>query len=426
MFYSKVFLSCSILLSLTSFAEEAAMTPGKARVISQLQGLLTSSPIARMSIKAKQKEKAYLQIIKGSDGNSSLIYRSKNVQSRSLVDILENISSRIGRVEECRDENLIFFYDNDKKIEEARKILGALDLLTPQILVEAKVIEVYTNDKKEKEFSFDYNKGLRLNKTGTPQEGTVKFPVSESQPTVIDVSPFTSGISGSIDKFHFFLNWLTTTNDAQILSSPNLTVSLGSTASIVTGDDLPIQSTSTTGSTVNTDVKYRRTGIQLFVTPIRINKNSVKLQVNPEVSTVTKYESMGETKVPVISVRNVKTELTVNDGEIIMLGGLYSSENLTTVKKVPYLSDIPLLGWFFTSNSDSVVLKQLIFFLKVTILNGEKSSLVDVEENAESLQKSGSLLEKSRIFKARNPKDKKVKNENVKDEKEVGALDEEK
>ena len=422
MFYSKVFLSCSLLLSLNSFAEEGEMTPGKARVISQLQGLLTSSPIARMSIEAKKQEKAYLQIIKGSDGNSSLIYRSQNVQSRSLVDILENISSRSGRVEECKDENLIFFYDNDKKIEEARKILGALDVLTPQILVEAKVIEVYTNDKKEKEFSFDYNKGRLLDGSNNPkQEGTVKFPVSGSQPTVIDVSPFTSGISGSIDKFHFFLNWLTTTNDAQILSSPNLTVSLGSTASIVTGDDLPIQSTSTTGSTVNTDVKYRRTGIQLFVTPIRINKNSVKLQVNPEVSTVTKYESLGETKVPVISVRNVKTELTVNDGEIIMLGGLYSSETLNTVKKVPYLSDIPILGWFFISNSDTIVLKQLIFFLKVTILNGENSSLVDVEANAEALQKSGHLLEQSRIFHSIESKESKNTND-----KKAGDLNEEK
>ncbi|MCK5834636.1 MAG: type II and III secretion system protein [Lentisphaeria bacterium] len=407
MFYSKFFLSCSLLLSINGFAAEGDMTPGKARVISQLQGLLSSSPIAKMSIKAKQKEKAYLQIIKGADGNSSLIYRSQNVQSRSLVDILENISSRAGRVEECKDENLIFFYDNDKKIEEARKVLGALDILTPQILVEAKVIEVYTNDKKEKEFSFDYNKGKVLDTT-KQHDGTVKFPVSGSQPTVIDVSPFTNGISGSIDKFHFFLNWLTTTNDAQILSSPNLTVSLGSTASIVTGDDLPIQSTSTTGSTVNTDVKYRRTGIQLFVTPIRINKTSVKLQVNPEVSTVTKYESLGETKVPVISVRNVKTELTVNDGEIIMLGGLYSSETLNTIKKVPYLSDIPILGWFFTSTSDTTVLKQLIFFLKVTILNGEKSSLVDVEHNAETIEKSGKLLEQSTIFHSKESKKKEA------------------
>jgi type II secretory pathway component GspD/PulD (secretin) len=401
MFYSKVFLSCSLLLSLSTFAESAKMTPGKVKVISQLQELLTSSPMAKMAIKAKQEEKAYMQIIKGSNGNSSLIYRSKNIESRSLVDILENISSRTGRVEECKGENLIFFYDNDEKIEEAHKILGALDMTIPQILVEAKVIEVYTNDNKEKEFSFDYNKGLQRSSLIDPQKGTIRFPASGDQPTVIDISPFTSGISGSVNRFHFFLNWLTTTNDAQILSSPNLTVSLGSTASIVTGDDLPIQSTSTTGSTVNTDVKYRRTGIQLFVTPTRINKKSVKLQVNPEVSTVTKYESMGETKVPVISVRNVKTELTVNDGEIIMLGGLYSSEKLKTEQKVPYLGDIPYLGWFFTSTSEAVVLKQLIFFLKVTILDGEKSSMVDIEENAGTMQKSGSLVEKSDIFSAR-------------------------
>ena len=77
-------------------------------------------------------------------------------------------------------------------------------------------------------------------------------------------------------------------------------------------------------------------------------------------------------------------------------------------------------------------MKQLIFFLKVTILNGEKNSLVDIEANAESLQKSGKLVEESSIFYDRTPaakkedKDKKDAKKEDKDKKELGDLNEEK
>ncbi len=395
-FSFKLFVLSSLPL-LSLYSEAAKMTPGKVRVISELQSLMNTTPIATKTIKSHIPDTPYLQIIESTEGKSSLIYRCRNTGSRSIVDILENISSRSGRVEESRDENMIFFHDTNAKVAEAQKIILALDVSTPQILVEAKVIEVYTNNNKEKEFSFDYNKGEVW--SPATQLGTMKFPASGGQPDVLDFSPFSLGINGSINRFHFFLKWLTTTNDAKILSSPNLMVALGATASIVTGDDLPIQSTSTTGSTVNTDVKYRRTGIQLFVTPTRINSNTVKLQVSPEVSTVTKYETLGsdenQTSVPVISVRNVKTELTCENGEVIMLGGLYSSETLKTVKKVPYLGDIPYLGWFFTSTSDSTVLKQLIFFLKVTILDSSSGALVDIGHNAMVLQEAGEILEAS-------------------------------
>ncbi len=382
---------CSFIISVCADETKSVMTDGKAGVISQLRGLMQPSAGLKEEV-ATTEDKPYLQVIRGGDNRSTLVYRCRNTKSKSIIDSIESVISRSGTVEESKDENMLVINDTSEKVEEVRQVIAALDVTVPQVLVEAKVIEVYTQDQLEKEIEWDYNKGTRLD---GGQEGITSFPAAATQPAVFDFSPFSAGISGSYHRLHYFMKWLQTVNDAKILSSPNLTVSLGSTASIVTGEDLPIQSTSTTGSTVNTDIKYKRTGIQLQVTPIRINSNSVRLSVTPEVSTVTRYENFNETRTPVVSIRNVKTELSVRDGEIIMLGGLYSSEELNNEKKVPFLGDIPFLGWLFTSVDKSTVLKQLVFFLKVTIIDKSSDTFVDLERNATELREASEIMKNS-------------------------------
>lgn len=394
---------CSIISLFSAYADqEADMTKSKAGVISQLRGLM--QPSSKLEEELVSDDKPYLQIIKSEDDRSTLVYRCRNTKGKSIVDAVESVISRVGTVEESKDENMLVINDTNAKINEIRQLITALDVTVPQILVEAKVIEVYTNDQLEREFEFDYNKGVSI-------PGSKLSTDSGSRPAQFDFSPFSAGISGSYHRLHYFINWLQTANDAKILSSPNLTVSLGSTASIVTGEDLPIQSTSSNGSTTNTSINYKRTGIQLQVNPIRINDKTVRLSVTPEVSTVTRYESIEQngtnTNIPVISVRNVKTELTVRDGEVIMLGGLYSSEELKTEKKVPYLSDIPLLGWFFTSVDNTTVLKQLVFFLKVSIINNSTETFADLDKNASDMRKAGEIIKDSKsLFPAKEKEEK--------------------
>ena len=399
---------CSIVTLFSVYAdEEAVMTKSKSGVISQLRGLM--QPSSKLEEELVSDDKPYLQIIKSEDDRSTLVYRCRNTKGKSIVDAVESVISRVGTVEESKDENMLVINDTNAKINEIRQLITALDVTVPQILVEAKVIEVYTNDQFEREIEFDYNKGAKqadatASRFGYDAEGS-------ALPAQFNFSPFSAGISGSYHRLNYFIKWLQTANDAQILSSPNLTVSLGSTASIVTGEDLPIQSTSSNGSTTNTSINYKRTGIQLQVNPIRINDKTVRLSVTPEVSTVTRYESIEQngtnTNIPVISVRNVKTELTVRDGEVIMLGGLYSSEELKTEKKVPYLSDIPLLGWFFTSVDNTTVLKQLVFFLKVSIIDNSTETFADLDKNASDMRKAGEIIKDSKsLFPAKEKEEK--------------------
>ncbi len=375
----------------------------KKNVISQLRSMI--DPAGNTTAKLKQSNaKPYLKIIPSDQGRSTLIYRCRNTNSKSLIDSIESVVSKVGIVEESTDENLIIVNDISSKMDELKKLILALDVTAPQILVEAKIIEVYMQDQFDRQLEWDVNKGTPVAGGGEGSTGGLAdFRASGSQPDVFSFTPFTSGISGSFGNFHFLMNWLQTVNDAKILSSPNLAVSLGSTGSIVTGEDLPIPSTSFSNGATNTSISYKRTGITLKVTPVRINDDIVRLEVSPEVSTVTRTEKIAQndqtTDIPVVSVRNVKTELNVKNGEIIMLGGLYSSEEIATEKKIPYLGDIPYLGWFFRAESNSTALKQLIFFLKVTVIDSGDETFVDLEGNAESLQKTSDALKSSdKIF----------------------------
>ena len=109
-----------------------------------------------------------------------------------------------------------------------------------------------------------------------------------------------------------------------------------------------------------------------------------------------------------VSIRNVSTTLTAADGEIITLGGLYSSETIERLRKTPFLSDIPIIGSLFTARSLTVSDKQLIFFMKIHILKSPYSVLLDIEKNAETLQDMGRSIRLSKtMFKSQNKKETK-------------------
>ncbi|MFI4911367.1 MAG: type II secretion system protein GspD [Sedimentisphaeraceae bacterium JB056] len=390
-------LAVVLLLGVT--LSMAASTEGdhqknKQNVINQLEQLFQPEPIKPRIV--LDDEEPYLKVVAGSSGNSTLIYMCRYSDCKEVSDGLEAVISRNGLIEEAEDKNMVVVSDTDEKIEEIRQVIVAMDVPVPQILVEAKVIEVYTTDQYDQELMFDYNQNSDTLGVGANAYGGGVDIDKLSKSDMFNFSPYSLGVSGQINNFGFFFDWLKTANNAQILSSPNVVVSLGSQGNIVTGDDLPIQSTSTTGSTVNTDIKYKRTGITLDVSPVRINKNTVKLKVNPQVSTVTRYEKFNELNIPVVSIRDVETELTVRNGEIIMLGGLYSTEELTEEKKVPLLSDLPLLGELFKSRNDTTQIKQLIFFMKVNIVENSASTFVDVEDNASKMRSAGETIKASK------------------------------
>ncbi|MGE4285677.1 MAG: type II secretion system protein GspD [Phycisphaerae bacterium] len=383
-----VVLSAVILMASFSFAITDSEGEKQA-VISQLKQLFEVSPEV---IVEEDYEEPYIKIIPGTEERSTLVYRCRYSDCKQIADGLEAIISRNGLVEDSDEKNLVVVNDASAKMEEIKQTILAMDHPVPQILVEAKIVEVSATEEYIQDLTFNYNTdgSARMSADGS----------SVIRPDMFSFTPYTvdTGAEGVMNNIEYFLEWLKGTNEAQILSSPNVVVSLGSQGSIVTGEDLPIYSTSITNNTVNTDVKYKRTGISLDVTPQRINNKTVKLKVNPEVSTVTRYEKYQDINTPVVSIRNIETELTVSDGQIIMLGGLYSTEELAGKVKVPVLGYLPWVGELFTSRDNSSQVKQLIFFMKVRIVKSASGTIVDVEKQASELRKVGDIINNSKIL----------------------------
>jgi type II secretory pathway component GspD/PulD (secretin) len=401
------------VLAAVAVAQDGAPDVPAARltVIRQLEDLLrpartgdTPPPAA-----ARPAVPPYLHVVPGEDGRSTLIYRCRFVKAAILVDAMESIISSTGMVEKAESQNLIIVNDLSAKMDELRLAVQVLDVNSPQILVEAKVVEVFVDEGMERELEAEYQKydaAENLTSTFGTSLGDPSPNPLPGQGGGFDFFPYSSGREGGdTNRMRIFLRWLEHARDVRILSSPNLIVDLGTTASIITGEEIPIQSSQVVGGAVSTSIEFKRIGVKLNVTPEIINPDEVRLTVNPDVSTVSRFVTFQQAGVtfnnPIVSIRNVRTTLTVKDGEIIMLGGLYASEEITSVRRPPYVKNIPLLAELLSSKSESKVLTQLVFFLKVHILaEGMAGGMTayDPERAAADIQGMGRIIKGSPVI----------------------------
>jgi len=202
-------------------------------------------------------------------------------------------------------------------------------------------------------------------------------------------------------KLDSFIRLLATNGQARILSSPNLVVAPGQEASIITGEEVPVQSSTISGGSTTIATQFKRVGIKLRVTLVQLTNDMARLEINPEVSTVTGFTAaaQGQPANPIIAIRNVTSTLTLKDGEMLTVGGLLRNDKRRTTRGVPVLEDIPLVGMLFQSRLDSTVRTQLIFFLRVRILSSGEAEAIRVHRPGEGLEVLDPVTEFKRLPK---------------------------
>ncbi len=151
------------------------------------------------------------------------------------------------------------------------------------------------------------------------------------------------------------LEALETQGVVQLLAEPNLLAANGKEASFLAGGEFPypvVQGTSAGGSTAVT-IQFKEYGIRLNFIPTITPRNTIRLQVAPEVSTLdyTNEVQISGFEVPGIDTRNVNTEIELADGQSFVIGGLLNNSETQTFEKIPFLGDIPILGKLFQSMS---------------------------------------------------------------------------
>ena len=254
-----------------------------------------------------------------------------------------------------------------------KSVIKKLDIRRAQVHIEAIIVEV--------NFDKDQNVGVEWH-TKLVNNGVA---VASSPVSLGDmVSNLGKGLSVGYlvgSELRAMLNAFATDKNVNILSTPSLVTLDNEEANMIVGQNIPVLSGSfstAAGQTGNAVSTYARqdVGVKLKVTPQINEGDAIKLKVKQEVSSVDITSAVSASG-PTINKREIDTSVLVDDGKILVLGGLIGDDVEVTVDKVPVLGDLPYLGHLFQNNVTKSSKKNLMVFLRpVIIRNPEKAASV--------------------------------------------------
>ncbi|MFZ2937775.1 MAG: secretin N-terminal domain-containing protein [Candidatus Omnitrophota bacterium] len=287
-----------------------------------------------------------------------------------LPKLQEIITKGIGVIRIDERTNKIVVMDYPDCLEQIAKIIVEFDEKTPQVLIDAQIIQVAPSDLFEMGVDWDYwIKKYFETRLSLPVGTTNRLFLG----TVQTAAPSGTG------QYKGVIDILRTIGDTKVLSSPRIMVLNNQEAKIHVGvkDAYITSTTSQSGSgtaVTSQSVNFVDTGIQLYVTPTINRDGFVTMKIKPEISdsTRTSITSGGQiTQIPIVSTSEAETTVMVKDGVTIIIGGLRKDKREKTVKKIPLLGDIPGLGFLFRSTSDNLTKTDLVILLTPHIITGE-------------------------------------------------------
>ena len=348
--------------------------------------------------------------------------------AEAIRDKLEKmLSENIGSIKFDERTNKLVVKDTPGKMKEIKKIIEAFDEKTREVMIDANIIEVTLSDK--------YSSGIDWSTIATLGDITIEA-TSNLTTTLTGTTPGTLTIAKKGGTHSSVLRLLKTFGETDVLSRPRITVINKEEARILVGAKevyVTSEVTTTSGGTYHTTdhVQFVDVGVTLSVTP-EINKDGyVKMKIKPEVSntdstkTVTLTNPDGSTRsiVPYVTTSEAETTVLVKDNTTIIVGGLMKDTITKYNEKVPFLSDLPILGKLFSSKGKSKEKTELVIFLTPHIIEGdvvteeaksymdkweEKSKELEIEEPKEPEFKLPKIFDK-KVSKSYGPRALKTK-----------------
>lgn len=306
-----------------------------------------------------------------------------------IVTVQKMLTER-GRLTSDDRTNTLVITDTQTNIATIVEAVESLDAITPQVLIEARVIE--TDVDISEDVGINWN--ISLSAGGAKQPSSWPFTqASDNKYLPFDFpSPEDTDFSyGSLNasSLSTTLEAILSDTDTKILSMPKIVTLDNNTAKIdvLTEDPVPNYTyNADTGAWEIAGYDWIKYGVSLEVTP-QINKEGfITLTVEPVISELagqrTFTSSNSTANVPIISKQTTTTKVMIKDGETLVIGGLIRDKKVDIVTKVPLLGDIPGLGKIFQHKDKSVVQKNLVIFITPTIVTPEME-VVQEEETKE-------------------------------------------
>ncbi|KJZ47074.1 type IV pilus secretin PilQ [Pseudomonas fluorescens] len=350
----------------------------------KIGNVLLVAPADEISARERQELESQKQIADLAPLRRELL-QVNYAKAADIAKLFQSVTSAEAKADErgsiTVDErtNNIIAYQTQDRLDELRRIVAQLDIPVRQVMIEARIVEA----------NVDYDKSLGVRWGGSLQNkgnwntsgvsngadasSTIGTPGSTStnSPFVdLGTAANTSGLGIAFITDNVLLDLELTamekTGNGEIVSQPKVVTSDKETAKILKGTEIPYQEASSSGAT---SVSFKEASLSLEVTPQITPDNRIIMEVK-----VTKDEPDYLNKVqdvPPIKKNEVNAKVLVNDGETIVIGGVFSNTQSKVVDKVPFLGDVPYLGRLFRRDVVSEKKSELLVFLTPRIMNNQ-------------------------------------------------------
>ena len=321
--------------------------------------------------------------------------RAEDIQKMVGAGTQNLLSKRGSAVVDSRT-NTIFIQDIAEKLVEIRALIEQIDVPVRQVLIEARIVEASDTFSRNLGVRFGYHDqtgqgsqfgagtaralgGGGINDTGFHSGQTSGVPnfladsmfVNMAAPGLGGVAPGQFSLILMNDAMTKFLNLEITALQAdgrgKIVSSPRVITADNVEASIEQGTEIPYQQATSSGAT---SVSFRKATLSLKVTPQITPDDNIMMKLAVNKDSVGSVTAAG----PSIDTKQVTTEVLVENGGTVGIGGIYEQEQQDTTNKVPILGDIPVIGYLFKQNLKKNDKRELLIFVTPRLVS-EKTAI---------------------------------------------------
>ncbi len=351
--------------------------------MSRTGDVIRIAPAARFRDEQKQAEEAAKEALDAAKKKEQLVplvtkkFRVNYGKAEAMKKQIEEVLSPRGKTAFDERTNVVIVTDVAEGVETARDLIESLDWPTPQVMIEARIVEAQTTFSRElgvqwgaqysRAFgSIDGTIGVQGRSGVTGQPSAVPFLVNLPTTTTL------GGIGLSYLSSHLNIDARLLASEQQgklrIISAPRIATLDNSEAYIQQGEDIPYLAQSVDGIST----QFVQTKLCLTVTPHITPDGRVRMRIKTEKSEPSDREINGT---PGILRKESVTEVLVNNGETVVLGGILKDKTKLTENRIPYFHKIPFLGWLFKGEVRNDEKQELLIFITPKIVSVEEPHL---------------------------------------------------
>jgi type IV pilus assembly protein PilQ len=324
--------------------------------------------------------------------SKSELIHLRHIKADNIPAILpKDIPSTNVRV--IKEQNALLISGTSEDIVQAREFLKTIDIPTPQVRIDAVIVEF--KDNLDKEF------GIRSGRVpGFVDSSYMITPFPSRKPYYNGYQHFELGMSGKFIKelwheifpknnwdiikkslpedFWTILRFLETQDKAKVLAQPSILTLNGNKASIDVSETQYFKVTTGINENLTSRFQPIKFGIQLDIVPWIAQSGQITAEITPNVSNSEKTNNEGY---PNVSTRSITTTVRLNDGETLVLGGLVKNQETTFNYKIPILGNIPIIGVLFKHSGKTRTKSNLVVFITPHVVTDNQH--IDLEREIE-------------------------------------------